>query len=197
MIQASAAMKYIRDNAQKYGVDPARVYVTGFSAGGHLCAMLGTCWHMDFFRDGAGIIGEENKPTGIIPVYPALSMKETKTWNVYYNCVFETLPPTEQQLHDWSAENWVDSEHTVPTCLIHTSTDELVSCTNSLVFAQRLYEHNVPVDLHIISVGAHGFATANRLTDCGFHDLWDHPEVARWPEIADDWMKRRNNQIEK
>ncbi len=70
LIEASRAIKHIRDHAGEYGIDPARVFVTGFSAGGHLCAAIGTMWHKKEVYDAIDMEFGYNKPTGIMPIYP-------------------------------------------------------------------------------------------------------------------------------
>ena len=73
LIEASLAMKFLRDNAEKLRIDPERIFVIGFSAGGHLAAMLGTMWHRDFIYDAVDMPYGYNKPTGMILCYPVIN----------------------------------------------------------------------------------------------------------------------------
>ena len=66
LMEASLAIVHIKDHAEKYGVDPERVFVMGFSAGGHLAASLGTLWHKDWLNAHLNIPFGKNKPKGMI-----------------------------------------------------------------------------------------------------------------------------------
>jgi len=70
LIQASMAMKHIKDHAEEYNIDPGKVFVTGFSAGGHLTASLGIMWNKKEIYDAIDMPYGYNKPTGIMPIYP-------------------------------------------------------------------------------------------------------------------------------
>ncbi len=187
LIEASLAMAYIRDNAAALNVDPGRVFVTGFSAGGHLCAALGTCWHLKEVWEEAGIPYGKNKPTGMIPVYAVISTQVATHLGSFYN-ILGTATPTDEELKRWSLDLRVD-ENTVPACIIHTSADHVVPVANALALAKAMVEHNIQMDLHIWSIGEHGIALANKVTWCG-NPIWDLAEAAHWPEIVFDWSKR-------
>lgn len=73
LIDASAAMKYIRDHAEEFHIDPDYIFVIGFSAGGHLAASLGTMWDNDEIESMLGFPKGYNRPTGMILAYAVLS----------------------------------------------------------------------------------------------------------------------------
>ena len=73
LAEASAAMAYIRRNAESLGVNPEKVYAVGFSAGGHLCGSLGILWHRDEIIEKAGITYGENRPTAVVLQYPVIT----------------------------------------------------------------------------------------------------------------------------
>jgi acetyl esterase/lipase len=73
LIESSAAMKHIRDNAEAYGIDPEKVFVTGFSAGGHLTAMLGTLWHRKEVYEALDMPYGYNCPAGVLHIYPVIN----------------------------------------------------------------------------------------------------------------------------
>ena len=66
LIEASLAMKHIKDNAEEYGIDKDEVYAVGFSAGGHLCATLGVMWNKKEIYDVADMEYGYNKPKGVM-----------------------------------------------------------------------------------------------------------------------------------
>ncbi|MDP4117981.1 MAG: alpha/beta hydrolase [Bacillota bacterium] len=187
LIEVSKAMKYIKDNAAKYNIDPERVFVTGFSAGGHLCASLGTLWHTKEIYDEIDMPYGYNKPKAVIPIYPVISgiVKGTHMGS-FYN-ILGTNTPTKEELEKYSLEKYVD-EKTVPMFLVHTAEDSLVSVRNSLVMAQALTDAGISYELHIYQEGVHGIALANKITSCGQPSL-DKPNVAKWVDIAYEWME--------
>lgn len=187
LIEASMAVKYIKDNAEKHCGDPERVFVTGFSAGGHLCASIGTLWHLKEIYDCVNMPYGYNKPKAVLPIYPVISglVKDTHMPS-FYN-ILGTENPTDEELAKYSLEKCV-SEKTVPMFLVHTFTDQLVSVRNSLVMAQALTENGIFYELHIYPEGRHGVALANDITSCGEADM-EIPYMANWTEDAVRWIK--------
>ena len=188
LLQASVAMNYIKAHAQEFHINPERVFACGFSAGGHLCASLGTMWHLPEIYQEAGIPFGSNKPTGIMPIYPVISGLVPGTHLGSFYQLLGTQTPTRQELERYSLELRVE-EHTVPAFLVHTAADQLVGVDNSLAFAQALAQHHIPFELHIYPKGAHGIALANHLTDCG------NPEhnitaAANWVDQAVEWINQ-------
>ena len=77
LIEASLAMKHIKDNAEFYNVDPDKIFVTGFSAGGHLAGSLGIMWDKKEIYDVIDMPFGYNKPAGMMLVYPVVSSNRT------------------------------------------------------------------------------------------------------------------------
>ena len=73
--EVTLAIKHIKDNADKYGIDPDQLFVTGFSAGGHLTACAGVFWNRPEATEGLDVPYGYNKPRGIMPIYPVISPK--------------------------------------------------------------------------------------------------------------------------
>ena len=186
LAEASLAMAYIREHAEEYNVNPDRVFVVGFSAGGHLAGMLGTQWHSDVLKDVINSPEGSNRPTGMILCYPVLSYFP-KTHIGTFNNAFGTDSPTEEQIKFCSVEKNV-SDLTCPAFLMHTADDTAVNVGNTLKMAVALEENNIPFEVHIYPHGPHGIALANEITAAreGQYD----ERIARWPELAREWMKR-------
>ena len=188
LIEASLAMKHIRDNAEEYNIDPDSVFAVGFSAGGHLTASLGTLWHLKEIYDAIDMPYGYNKPTGIMPIYPVISADaDFGHLPSFYN-LFGTDTPTQEQLDAASLERHVD-ERTSPAFLMHTSEDEIVPVENSLVFAKAMAKAGLKFELHIYPEGQHGIALSNPITSINVEGFQDK-SVAKWVSAAAEWAER-------
>lgn len=186
LIQASKAMKHIRDNAEEYNIDPGNVFTVGFSAGGHLAASLGTMWDRKEIYDAVDMPHGYNKPTGMMLIYPVISGKEFRHEGSFKN-LLRCENPTEEQLAEMSIENHI-SEKSSPAYIMHTSNDELVNVKNSLALADALADRRIKFELHIYPDAPHGAALGNKITQCGV-EKWCNPSIAKWVENAVIWAE--------
>ncbi len=185
LIEASLAIKAIKDNAEEYGIDPEYVFAVGFSAGGHLCTALGTMWHLNELQSAIPDMPfGYNKPKGIIPVYPVIS-SDSAIWHKgsFDNIVGENK--TQEAYDKLSVDRYVD-ESSSPAFIVHTFEDKLVPVQNSIVLAKAYAEHNIPFELHIFEKMAHGMATADAVTN---PVSGGNAHNAHWIELAAEWMK--------
>lgn len=186
LIEASLAMKHIKDNAKEYNIDPDKVFVTGFSAGGHLAASLGTMWHKKAVYDRIDMPYGYNKPAGMILVYPVISGKEFGHMGSFYNLLC-TDTPTKEQIEEVSIENNVD-EKSAPCYIVHTSNDQAVNIKNALVLAEAFADKGITFELHVYPDAPHGVALGNKITKCGV-EKWENPQIAKWVENAACWAE--------
>lgn len=188
LADASLAMQYIREHAEEFCIDPARVFAVGFSAGGHLCGSLGTLWNSEELRAVLPEMPEGiNRPTGMILSYAVLSANIPAThYGSFYN-ILGTSEPTEEELLRYSLDRCVD-ERTSPAFIWHTEDDPVVPIANALVMMQALAVKKIPFDARIYPHGPHGLALANKLTALGVPEQIN-PEAAEWVEHADKWMQ--------
>jgi len=176
--EATAALAHLRGHADVYHIDPARVFVCGFSAGGHLAAMLGCLWHET-------PQGELARPTGMILCYPVVSGGEHA-----HRGSFENLTGGDAALTQaLSMETRVD-ERTPPAFLWHTADDSAVPAMNSMLIAQALATKGIPYALHIFPRGVHGLSMANDLTAPVSNAAMINPQAARWFPLAVEWLKQ-------
>lgn len=184
LIEASLAMKYIREHSEEYGIDEAKVFVTGFSAGGHLCSALGTQWHLPEVNEAVGMPYGCNRPDGIVPVYPVISsdlaIRQKESFN---NLCGRDMP--EDAYLKCSLERFVD-ERSSPAFIVHTANDQIVNVGNSIAFAAAYAEHKIPFELHIFEDAPHGMALGNKITAAG-NPKYDNPHNAHWVELAAEW----------
>ena len=186
LLEASRAMKYIRDHAEEDNTDPARVFVIGFSAGGHLASSLATCWHRAEIQAESGCTGEENKPSGAILCYPVISGGINQHQGSF--CRLSGIAnPTKEELLPYSNEKNVD-EHTPPCFLWHTADDPDVPVENSLLMANALTEHKIPYELHIFQHGVHGLSLCNEQTAVGIPALINEA-AAEWLPLSITWLR--------
>ncbi len=188
LIQAALAMQYIRTHAEAYHTDPRRVYVCGFSAGGHLACSLGTRWQEEVLApclDGAdpAIV----RPDGMILAYPVITAGRYAHRGSVDRLAGYKTRGDEPELDRWSLEHKV-GPHTPPAFIWHTFADRAVPMRNSLMLANALTEAGVPYELHIYPEGPHALSLAvaetakNPATDIV-------PHVQGWIELAIKWIK--------
>lgn len=181
--EALLSVKYIREHAREYDIDPERVFAVGFSAGAHLAGWLGTCWNKQGLLS---LISARRiyKPKGVILCYPVVSAYSEKE-NSFEN-LFRTSPITNEQLESVSLYNHVDSDSS-PAFLLHTYDDEAVPVRNSLDLARAYEKAGVPFELHIYPHGPHGVALGSRVTYINKPD-YVNQQIARWVDDSCIWM---------
>ena len=187
LVEASLAMAHIKRNAKEYGIDPERVFVMGFSAGGHLAGSLGTLWHKDYARENTDIAYGENRPAGMVLCYPVLAYFPESNMGTFLR-VFGTETPSEEQVNEFSLERQVDAEHTVPAFLWHTMDDKAVHVENTLRMLTALRKNNVTAEAHLFPHGIHGLATADKAIAGEDTSLID-AHVAEWVDMAKNFME--------
>lgn len=184
LIEASAAMKYIRDNAEKFGIDPAKVFAVGFSAGGHLCGSLATMWHLPEIYKEVPMEYGYNKPNGVMMIYPVVvGDKKISHAGSFINLSGDN-DPSEETLNKLSINLNVD-EKTCPVFLVHTANDSCVNVKNSLRMADACATNKIPFELHIYPDAPHGMALCNKITNRGV-EKWDNPHN-EWVKEAVEW----------
>lgn len=181
------AVAWVREHAEEYHVDPDRILVCGFSAGGHLAASLGVFWHQPFLAQASGISADLCRPNGMILCYPVITSDPAYA----HMGSFENLlgpDADEAQRAQVSLEKQV-TDQTPPTFLWHTNADTGVPAENSLLFCLALRRVGVPLEAHFYSVGAHGLSLANEVT-ANAQGAGVQPECAGWFDLATAWLKR-------
>lgn len=183
ILDASRAMCIIRENAEAWRVDPDKIAVCGFSAGGHLAASLGVHWDKEFATSAAGIEPGMNRPNALILCYPVITRNQFAHRGSFVNLLGKDA---DQQLLDLMSLDMQVSEKTPPTFLWHTYEDQSVPVENSLLFAAGLRKHRIPFEMHIYPKGRHGLSTATPETCQG--DMIPDPHVATWMGLCIEWL---------
>lgn len=185
LIEASAAMKHIKDNAKEYHIDPDQVFATGFSAGGHLCASLGVLWKNPEVLSVLNMPYGYNKPRGIMPIYPVISADPAIAHKGSFCNLLCSDTPSQEELDMCSIEKHVDADSS-PAFIVHTVTDQIVDARNSLVLANAYTEKRVPYELHVLPDAPHGMALGNAIT-AGACEKFNNPALSDWVRMAAYW----------
>ena len=184
LIEAAAAMKHIKDNADRYGIDPGQVFTVGFSAGGHLAAASGVLWKHPAVYEALDMPYGYNKPTGLMAVYAVVSSEYCQHSFVNLLCKDD---PSQEELEPLSIDRQVDAD-SAPAFIMHTADDEVVTCRHALHLASAYDRVGIPFEMHIYPHAPHGVALANSATDLGRAD-WNDAAIARWVEHAAYWAE--------
>ncbi|WP_316834613.1 alpha/beta hydrolase [Pedobacter nutrimenti] len=152
LMDAQQAMKVIRSNAVNWNLNPAKVGVIGYSAGGHLASTLGTHFSKSYIPNKDNI---NLRPDFMILVYPVISMSDQLT-HMGSKINLLGMEPSKEKVDFFSNELQVTKE-TPPTYLTHCGDDGIVDVNNSIVFYQALQKNGVDAELHLFPKGNHGF----------------------------------------
>lgn len=154
--EAAMAMRYIRQNAAQWEIDPAMVAAMGFSAGGHLCGTLGTLFDCPELAD----LGT---PAQIRPDALGLCYPVAVSWGRTHEGSFQNVTRGDEALRERLSLEKLVRPDMPPVFLWHTRDDQSVPCRNSLVLAAALEEAGVDFALHIYRHGQHGLSTADEM----------------------------------
>ena len=149
---AQRAFEVIRENAAEWNVNPARIGIMGFSAGGHLASTAGT--HFDKILTGSAS-GISVRPDFMILVYPVISLSDS-LGHIGSREYLLGKDPSDKQIRLFSNELQV-TKSTPPAFIILAGDDTVVKPENSLKFYDALKINGVVAEMHIYSLGEHGF----------------------------------------
>jgi acetyl esterase/lipase len=172
---AQRAIRTVRARSKEWGLDPERIGILGFSAGGHLAATAGTHFigrRTDTFDP---IEFESSRPDLLVLIYPVITMGQFAHAGSKLNLLGKE--PSPKLIKLLSNEEQITKE-TPPTFLVHTMTDATVPVENSMMFAAALRKAGVPFEFHLYEQGKHGFGLAP--TD---------PVLSSWPARCADWLR--------
>lgn len=177
LLDAARAVRIVRSRAKEWNIDPNRIGILGFSAGGHLASTLGT--HFDGGRPGDKdeIERVSSRPDLMVLIYPVITMGDFTHAGSKRNLLGEN--PTPELIKEYSNELRITRE-TPPTFLVHTMTDASVPVENSMMFAAALRKAGVPFEFHLYERGPHGFGLAPA-----------DPILSTWPGRCADWLGLR------
>ena len=178
MLDAQRAIRTVRARAAEWNLDPHRIGILGFSAGGHLASTAAT-----HFDGGVAEAAEttdpidraSSRPDLVILIYPVITMRAQTHAGSKKNLLGDN--PDPQLVALMSNDEQVTRE-TPPAFLIHTVNDAAVPVENSLLFAAALRKAGVPYEMHLYERGPHGFGLGG-----------NDPVLSSWPGRCADWLR--------
>jgi len=175
LLDAARAIRLVRAGATEWTLDPERIGILGFSAGGHVASTAGT--HFDSGKPGAADAIERvsSKPNLMILIYPVITMRDKTHAGSKKNLLGDH--PSAALVTLLSNDEQVTKE-TPPTFLVHTTADTAVPVENSISFATALRKAGVPFELHLYERGPHGFGLGTK-----------DPILSTWPDRCADWLR--------
>ncbi len=173
---AQRAIRTVRSSSAEFGIEPNKIGIIGFSAGGHLASTAGTHFNEKFYEPVDANDSASARPDFMILIYPVISLGPFS----HSGSRSALLGPniSKELVDRFSNETQVDS-NTPPTFLVHATDDKTVPAENSISFYLACKKAHVPVEMHIWQKGEHGFGLGKSGTP-----------VSRWPALSADWMDK-------
>lgn len=170
------AVRILRFHAEAWKIDPNRIVVCGFSAGGHLAAS--SIVRREVYGAGTDAVDEmPHVPNGAILCYPVISVEDDFGHVGSGSCLLGADASAEERAEQCLQRKVTDE---TPTAFLwHTSDDAGVNVKNSLSFASALRDHGIPFEMHVFPHGSHGLGLAT-----------DRPDVSKWAYLAAEWIER-------
>lgn len=171
---AQEAMRVIRRHAAELKINPGKIGVIGFSAGGHLASTLSTHYTEKVYevKDNTSA-----RPDFSLLIYPVVSFDSAVTHMGSRNNLIG-INPDEATVKHFSNELQITSD-TPPAFLVHSADDPAVPVMNSIVYFKGLQKNKIPVEMHIFQKGGHGYGLAP-----------NGGTQSSWPDLCIRWMKQ-------
>lgn len=176
---AQRAIRTVRARATEWGIDPQRIGIIGFSAGGHLASTAGTHYDAGITSHSDRIERVSSRPDFMLLLYPVITMRDSAVHRgSRRNLLGES--PDSALVRLLSNETQVTRD-TPPTFIVHSTDDKAVLVENALLFYQALRNNAVTAELHVFEHGGHGYGLAPA-----------DAALATWTTLSESWMRRHN-----
>ena len=177
LLDARRAVQLVRARARDYQIDPNRIVVIGFSAGGHLAALAGTQFVAGNPEAEDPIDRASSRPDYLVLGYPWIGAISSDTSHLSYCKLFNVMDRCEALRAAYSPDLFVTKE-TPPTFIYHTFNDNTVPVEQGLRFYEALIKAGVHSEMHIFANGAHG-------SGLGKGDA----SLDQWPGLLETWLR--------
>tara|TARA_R110002050_G_scaffold61142_1_gene135326 strand:- start:964 stop:1851 length:888 start_codon:yes stop_codon:yes gene_type:complete len=180
---AQRAIRIVRSQAEKWNVNPNKIGIIGFSAGGHLASTLGTQFNTPNHFKETAIDTISARPDFMVLIYPVVTMKLDYTHKgSRTNLLGEN--PSEDLVKQFSNELEV-TKNTPPTFIVHAEDDHSVPVENSLQLYKALKDNGVITEMHLYPYGGHGFGLA-----------LGRGRLEHWTDRLYEWLQSLSESIE-
>ena len=175
---ALRAIRFARHEAKSVGVNPQRLGLWGFSAGGHLASTAATHFDQGWQQLEDPIDKLSSRPDFLILCYPVITMQDDYTHQGSKKNLLGPNQLNQPELVQLLSNHNAVSEKTPPTFLFHTAEDKVVPVENALLFYSALRKAGVTCEMHLYQTGRHGVGLAK-----------SDPVLSSWPARLEDWLK--------
>ncbi|HEY2156894.1 MAG TPA: alpha/beta hydrolase [Isosphaeraceae bacterium] len=182
---ANRAIRTVRARASEWGLDPHRIAILGFSAGGHLASTAGTHYDAGKPDDPDAIERGSSRPDRMILVYPVIAIS-TEFGHTGSRDNLLGKGADKALVQSLSNETQVTKD-TPPTFLAQTNADAGVPAENALLFTLALRKNKVPVELHVFEKGVHGLGLGSGWAG----HIPPEPSFQAWPGLCATWLKNK------
>ncbi len=169
---AQRAIQYVRENAEAYHINPKKIGIMGFSAGGHLASTEGTHYKKALIPNP---LKTSLRPDFMILVYPVINLSDSLMHEGSRNNLLGKNP-SKEMIRNYSNDLQVNKE-TPPAFIVHARDDQAVKVQNSIQFYEALQKHRIPSNLYLYEKGGHGFGMNNPTS------------AVQWINLAIEWLK--------
>ena len=171
--EVSWAIGYLREQAEQWHIDPEKIVVCGFSAGGHLALSVG--------------LMAENKPNAMVLGYPAASAPNLPGMNFMLKLLEGKQDVTDADGEKYDLVSQITAD--APPVFIAATAQDLLTPHGALPIAKKYSDLGKQYELHIFQYGPHGYALANEVTADGSSNNAD-PAFEKWHELSVQWIHR-------
>ena len=172
------AMRIVRAHAAEWGLNPNKIGIAGFSAGGHMAASVSTCYGRKVYAPDDAIDKVSARPDFSILGYPVISMLNEYAHTGTKKRLFGNVKPTQELMEKYSMELQID-KNTPPAFVFCARDDDVVPAINSVRYAEKLRSFGIPAELHVYTYGKHGFGIGANLKT-GAKD---------WSKACTNWLR--------
>ena len=177
----AAALDLMAKHADEWLIDPDKIALCGFSAGGHLAAFYANA----YARPEVKALIDSRPVAATVLGYPVITADATHTHHDSIRNLLGQLPETAEETVRYSCDKLV-TEQTPPAFIWSTATDAAVPIQNSLLYATACADHHVPFELHVFPDGFHGLATADQRANPLYSPTVQ--KTRHWVSLAGAWL---------